>query len=176
MPTPAPWCGRLRTASRSRANWILPPGKPSAAGAAPDVSESGFLLAEDEVEELPPEVRGGADVAAFDLDVIQGLEPEDVAACGVGLGDDPAEEHPQFPQPGSGARGGRVGEWKVHVDAVHAVQAQLPQPLSDQLSKVRPRLLDPHEGQVVVPTHIDAHSRRRRWPGFPAALDLPPQP
>lgn len=46
-------------------------------------SGAGFLLVEDEVEELAAEVRGRAYVRAFDLDVVQVLELESAVAGGV---------------------------------------------------------------------------------------------
>ena len=116
------------------------------------------MLAEDQAEELFSEVRGRADVAGFDLDVVQVLETEHVSSSGVGFGDDPAEEHPQLLQPGRGSLRRGIGERKIHIDAIHAVQAEISQVFVDKLLEVGPWLLDPHEGEVVVLTYLDAQT------------------
>jgi hypothetical protein len=43
----------------------------------------------------------------------------------MGFGDDPTEEHPEVIQPGRRYLRRRMGERKVHVDAIHAVQAEI---------------------------------------------------
>ena len=87
-----------------------------------------MLLLEDEIHELCAEIRGGMDVLGSDLDLVWVLEPEHVpAGCPTGgLGDDPAEEKTEISSPGPDARRCRMGERQVNVDAVYAVQAELP--------------------------------------------------
>ena len=55
------------------------------------------VVLEDHPQEVLAEIRGGTDVVVFDLDLVQILEPQDVAAPGVGLGDHTAEEEPEVP-------------------------------------------------------------------------------
>src|SRR5215207_7596213 len=56
----------------------------------------GTLLPEDEIHELFAEIRGGMDILASNLDLVQVLQPEHVSAGCSGLGDDPTEEKPQI--------------------------------------------------------------------------------
>ena len=61
-------------------------------------------------------------------------------------------------EPGRGSRRRGVGEGKVDVNAVHAVQTEVPQVAMDQLSQIGSGFLDPREREVVVLAHLDAYS------------------
>ena len=82
------------------------------------------LFLEDEVRELLTKVRAGMDVVGLDIDLIQVLEPEDVAV--EQLGYDAAEEKAEFIQACPGAVRSRMGERQVNVNTVDAMQAKFP--------------------------------------------------
>ena len=69
-------------------------------------------------------VRAGMDVVGLDIDLIQILEPEDVAV--EQLGYDAAEEKAEFIQACPGAVRSRMGERQVNVNTVDAMQAKFP--------------------------------------------------
>jgi len=92
------------------------------------------------------------------LDVVQILQAENVSSLGVGLGDDPTEEQPEAIESCRGIRRSRMGEGKVHVYAIYAMQGQISQVTLDQFLQVLARLIDPNESEVVVLSHLEANA------------------
>ena len=66
------------------------------------------LSLEDEIHELLPEIRGRTNVPGPDVDLVQVLEPQDVAVTQLGY--DSAEEEAKVIQACSGTLRGWVGE------------------------------------------------------------------